>query len=288
VPNLRSIISGGLDPQDGNPYVVFEWLEVSSVAELIEGKPSLGLRFTREMTEAALKALAFMHEKGLSHGALTQEAILFTDSDEKNRWVINWDPILSLRCQYGVNRFEMDEFTAPELISGSQATLQSDFFALGKTAQKAAGVKASQDGFSKWSAMMTAVSPDQRFRDVDQSLLALPKYVAASQTAPNQVVANSGTRLLVGGPAPESSNTTLKTTTDAALAQQKNSAKTAPVKKKSNGVLAGLATVVLAFALLTGAYFFLKNQEEKKHVKASSVEIIQKDERVAGRKRTKI
>ena len=197
VPSLRSMIGGGLDPQDGNPYAVFEWFEVSSLSEVIQDHQNLDLDLTKDMARAALDAIGFLHNQGVVHGDISPQSVFYTDSQEKNPWVLNWDPIRALRCKHGVNRFGMNIYVAPELTSGAPSNVQTDIYALGKTVEKVAGANAKEPNIAQWLSVSTASDPLHRYASASQALQELPEEEAVIQEpAPRPEPAQ--TRLLVG------------------------------------------------------------------------------------------
>lgn len=265
IPSLRSVFDGGIDPQDGSPYAVFEWLEVSSLSEVMKDQ-SLELGLTKDMSHAVLDAITFMHERGLIHGDICPQSIFYTDSKEKNAWLLNWDPVRTLRCKHGVNRFGMNLYVAPELLKGEPASAQSDLYALGKTVEKVAGEYAKEQSIQEWVSILGAEDPGHRYESAEQtkSQILTVEVPDASEVNPQE---SSAPKLIVGNVA-----TTTPPLKIAIPVQGSGDIKTRETaqhtikstKKKSGGGAVVLISILLSVAALgIWGLMFLKKQKEQ-------------------------
>lgn len=244
LPSLRSVIEGGIDPLDGNPYVVYEWFEVSSLKDLLKDGTTLGKDLTEQLSSATLSTLNFMHNAGCMHGGLNPDTIYFTDSKEKNPWVVDWDPIRSMRCYYNVNRFPMDDYTAAELLSGESASIQTDLYSLGKIAQKSLGKSPDAPALHGWIKRLLKEGNSAPFKTAEEARQALPSLGKAKSQS------NSGKpTLIVGGnnapaPAAQASHST------AGRSPNTVSKSSAPAVKKPSHKGAILTITLLTIAIL--------------------------------------
>ena len=168
-PHLRTLNEGSLDQVDGNPFAAFEWLEANDLEYILE-ENIIERNTASDMISSVLTALDFMHNKGIEHSSISPKSILYTESNAKNSWVLDWDPVKSLRCKFGVNRFDSDYYTAPELLSGSYASVQSDLFAVGRTMRTALGDAQLNSALTIWLDKLDNSKPEKRFVTASQAL----------------------------------------------------------------------------------------------------------------------
>ena len=239
-PTIRSLVAGGVDPAEG-AYAIFEWFEMSSVESLLEDGFTLAL--AKDVAMSALDALAFLQERGYVHAAISPETICFTDSKEKNCWVVDWDPIQSLACKYGARRFGMNIFTAPELLNGGCATHESEMYALGATIAKCLEGIELDPVLETWLKKMCSKSPASRFKTVAES----KEWLGKSETEAMQ------RQLLISesGPVPKPSNVQIGSQPTVA----------APALSKVHLILIGVAGVVLLGLGVVVTVFALKGKD---------------------------
>ncbi|WP_377136765.1 protein kinase domain-containing protein [Rubritalea spongiae] len=179
IASVRNIIDGGLDSNDGKACSIFEWLNATSLVQIQADHPSLGLENFTQMAQSILKGLVELHARGVLQARLTPETILYTETEGKSPWVILWDPIRALRCKHGVNRFENDYYTAPELINGDIATAQSDLYALGKVLENVACEYTDDSRLQAWHTRLVNADAHQRYSSAQEALNALREAIAS-------------------------------------------------------------------------------------------------------------
>jgi serine/threonine protein kinase len=129
-PNLATIYD--MDTLEGLPYLVIEFVEGESLAQVIEREapvpPESGIALAMQMC----RGLAYMHERGVVHRDIKPQNVLVT---ERNRV-----KIVDFGIARGPAASEMTapgwvlgtaHYLAPEVAVGGQATVLSDLYALG-------------------------------------------------------------------------------------------------------------------------------------------------------------
>lgn len=118
------------DEVNGRPFVVREYVDGKSLANLAETGPTEYRRFL-ELALSSVHALKSLHEQGSVHGNLTAENMI-VDSRGK---VLLVDPGLGVegKIDSGVAHLAAEDLVclAPEQWEGESITPQSDFYALG-------------------------------------------------------------------------------------------------------------------------------------------------------------
>ena len=181
VPHLRALVDGGIDNKDGSPFAVFEWSNSPSVTKLLQEKREFTQKEVKGMILSVLEAVSFMHEKELVHGALTPDTILLNEADKMQPWVLERDPLQSLKAAFGVNRKGYEFFLSPEVVKGSKPTTKSDLFAIGKIAEAVSGETPLDFKFAEW----VQKTSDGEFESATDALKSL-KVVNEALVAPAQ------------------------------------------------------------------------------------------------------
>ncbi|MCU0780138.1 MAG: hypothetical protein MUF04_03430, partial [Akkermansiaceae bacterium] len=100
-PSFRTVLTGGCDPVDGVPFVVTEWIEGESLAEILEKKGPLGPETAFELFNEALQLCEALSAKlgaeALWVSMLPEMIVLDTDKHSRgftfglspNRWLVD-------------------------------------------------------------------------------------------------------------------------------------------------------------------------------------------------------
>ena len=181
-PSLRSVIDGGFDSVDQNPYVVFEWFNSSRLDNLMKISPNNELQLVQSLAKFTLTAVSFLHQNGLSLGIMAPNKVHYTICEEKTEWVLDWCPLttLKLKCQEG--GIQVSDYLAPEERSlGSQPSSKSYLYAIGKVIEEFAGFYIIENNFQDWVSKLTATSPLRRYNDSHDALVGLSDFQFTSQ-----------------------------------------------------------------------------------------------------------
>ncbi len=268
IPSLRSIVDGGIDAQDGSPYAVFEWLELSSLSEVMKDQP-IELGLAKDMSNAVLDAVTSLHERGLIHGDISPQSIFYTNSAEKNAWLLNWDPVRALRCRHGVNRFGMNLYVAPELLKGQPASVQSDLYALGKTVKKVGGEHVKEEHLQNWLNTLGAEETEKRYTSAELAKAEIPT-LESIPTNTAEPSASSAPKLIVGNTEAKTSSlkvaVPVQDTSDIKSREAVKDPLVKPKKKSGSGAAIALFLILLSVAGLGmwGLMFLKKKKEEPK------------------------
>jgi serine/threonine protein kinase len=73
-PRLVRLLDAGR--HDGLPFLVLEWLDGETAADLLHSRRRVPLRQAAELTEGVAEALAYLHEMGLAHGDLRLQNVI--------------------------------------------------------------------------------------------------------------------------------------------------------------------------------------------------------------------
>jgi len=150
-PTLRSILGGGIDEQDENPYIIFEWLYANTL-------------------RAVLLGVSALHERKVVHAGINLHSVLYNETQEKYKWVLDWNPLVVLRTRNGLNRFMEDEFACPELLVTNEASEMSDLYAIGKVVDASIGSEDEKQFILRWLLKMTSRKSARRYQSVDTAL----------------------------------------------------------------------------------------------------------------------
>jgi len=126
--HVVGILHGGFDAQDHNPYFVTRLVEGEALTKMLNGS-LLAESDARQVVSEALEGLKFLHAKGLVHGGLRADRLIWA----KDRGVCLMDagvePALTKLGDYAA--VGEAATTAPELQKSATRTVAGDFYALG-------------------------------------------------------------------------------------------------------------------------------------------------------------
>ena len=130
-PNLVPIFDVG--EVDGDPYLVFEWVEGANLAEVIEKSGPLSSAHAADMARQLLDALAIAHAAGIIHRDIKPSNILI-DPQGRPRMMdfgiaMRLDEIEDIKDKPGITGTLA--YLAPEYVDGRTISPKSDIYAMG-------------------------------------------------------------------------------------------------------------------------------------------------------------
>ena len=120
--------------EDGEPYLVFQYMEGGSLADKIAQEGQLPLEVVAAVTQRVADALDYAHGKGVIHRDVKPANIVFDASG--NAWLGDFG-IAALAAQTvtltGLGTIGSPAYMSPEQCEGKPATAASDIYSLGCT-----------------------------------------------------------------------------------------------------------------------------------------------------------
>ncbi|MEB3221543.1 MAG: protein kinase [Candidatus Sericytochromatia bacterium] len=117
--------------EDGDGYIVMEWLEGQTLRELLNRKQQLSLAHIKQIVDQVGNALQYAHSQGVVHRDIKPENIMFHE---------NKATVLDFGIAHTLDRAHVAElgktsgtarYVAPETLSRGEADVRADVFALG-------------------------------------------------------------------------------------------------------------------------------------------------------------
>ncbi len=128
-PNIVQIYDTGEDPNTGSAYIVMEYVEGKSLAQILSSGEKLTIKQIREIGVQICMALDFAHEKGIVHRDIKPGNVLISPDHQTVKLV-----------DFGIARLEEEGFTqtssflgtprymSPEQCTGDPVEKRSDLF----------------------------------------------------------------------------------------------------------------------------------------------------------------
>ncbi len=128
-PNIVTIFDADEDTVTGNAYIVMEYVEGKSLAEILASGQKLTIKQVREIGVQICMALDFAHEKGIIHRDMKPGNVLISSENQAVKLV-----------DFGIARLEEEGFTqtssflgtprymSPEQCTGDAVEKRSDLF----------------------------------------------------------------------------------------------------------------------------------------------------------------
>lgn len=151
-----------------------EYIEGKTLRQLLEedDRRLYDKEFLRDITTQTLEALGYLHSKGIAHLDLKPENIMVSNLGNRVK-------IIDLSCAESVSGTSTPGFTkdyqAPEQISG-KGNISSDIYQVGLILEEIIEINGKSRGWKKFISKSTANHPDNRFRNAEEALRAIPSF----------------------------------------------------------------------------------------------------------------
>ncbi len=118
---------------DGVPYIVLEYVEGSTVKEIIEREGALSPRVAVSVASQVLSALSHAHERGIIHRDVKPQNVIITPSGRAKLtdFGIARDVASTTRTFAGTNVIGSVHYLSPEQARGDEVTTESDIYSCG-------------------------------------------------------------------------------------------------------------------------------------------------------------
>jgi serine/threonine protein kinase len=126
--HVVGILHAGFDAQDHNPYFVTRMVEGAALTKMLNGS-LLAESDARQVVSEALDGLKFLHDRGLVHGGLRADRLIWAKARGVCLMDAGVEPALTKLGDYAA--VGEAATTAPELQMSATRTIAGDFFALG-------------------------------------------------------------------------------------------------------------------------------------------------------------
>lgn len=215
-PQVVGLLEAGFDAQDHNPWFVTRMAEGEALMKMLGGAV-LAERDAREVATGVLRGLDFLHTRGLVHGGLRTDRIIWSRSGGVCLVDAGMEVALVRLSDYAAAGDPAT--TAPEL-RGTRS-VAGDFFALGASVyelltgqarpvadqQGEPGAVSPPAAWLPWLNAMCAVDPAARPVDVAAARALLPSgptSIGAPRSAPVRVPARTASAAAPPAAAPAS------------------------------------------------------------------------------------
>ncbi len=118
---------------DGVPYIVLEYVEGSTVKEILEREGALSPRVAVSVASQVLSALSHAHERGIIHRDVKPQNVIITPSGRAKLadFGIARDVASTTRTFAGTNVIGSVHYLSPEQARGDEVTAESDIYSCG-------------------------------------------------------------------------------------------------------------------------------------------------------------
>lgn len=131
-PNIVQVFDYGFDPDKGRYYIVMEYVQGRSGAQLLSQHGRLSIEGALHLADGACQALAHAHRHGVIHRDVKPGNIMLADDGQVKLtdFGIAWAGDALQVTQHGAVLGTVS-YLAPEQASGDKATPQADIYGLG-------------------------------------------------------------------------------------------------------------------------------------------------------------
>jgi serine/threonine-protein kinase len=181
-PNIVQVFDYGFDPDKGRYYIVMEYVQGRSGAQLLTEHGRLSVEGTLHLADGACKALAHAHRHGVIHRDVKPGNIMLADDGQVKLadFGIAWAGDALQVTQHGAVLGTVS-YLAPEQASGGKATPQADIYGLGVVIFQLMTGRLPFTGISLSDLVLA--QRDQRPPRLDRLVSGVPSHVATAVEA---------------------------------------------------------------------------------------------------------
>lgn len=178
-PNIVQVFDYGFDPQSGRYYIVMEYVEGRSCAQLLSEHGRLSLEHTLHLADGACRALDHAHRHGVIHRDVKPGNILLSNDSQVKLadFGIAWAGDALAVTQHGAVLGTI-AYLAPEQAQGDRATPQGDVYGLGVVIFQLLTGRLPFQGQSL--ADLVLAQRDRRPPSLDRLVQGVPRHVASA------------------------------------------------------------------------------------------------------------
>lgn len=176
-PNIVQVFDYGFDPESGRYYIVMEYVQGRSCAELLKAHGRLDIDNALHLADGACRALEHAHRNGVIHRDVKPGNLMLTDDGHVKLadFGIAWAGDALTVTQHGAVLGTV-AYLAPEQASGEKATPQGDVYALGVVIFQLMTGRLPFSG--QTLPELVLAQRDQRPPRLDRLVSGVPPYVA--------------------------------------------------------------------------------------------------------------
>jgi hypothetical protein len=178
-PNIVQVFDYGFDPQSGRYYIVMEYVEGRSCAQLLAEHGRLSLDHTLHLADGACRALDHAHRHGVIHRDVKPGNILLSSDGQVKLadFGIAWAGDAMSVTQHGAVLGTI-AYLAPEQAEGQRATPQGDVYGLGVVIFQLLTGRLPFQGQSLTDLVLA--QRDRRPPELDRLVQGVPRHVGAA------------------------------------------------------------------------------------------------------------
>ena len=178
-PNIVQVFDYGFDPDKGRYYIVMEYVQGSSGAQLLSEHGRLSIDGTLHLADGACRALAHAHRHGVIHRDVKPGNLMLTDDGQVKLadFGIAWAGDALQVTQHGAVLGTVS-YLAPEQAAGDKATPQADIYGLGVVIFQLMTGRLPFSGVSLPDLVLA--QREQRPPPLDRLVGGVPPYVSSA------------------------------------------------------------------------------------------------------------
>ena len=178
-PNIVQVFDYGFDPDKGRYYIVMEYVQGRSGAQLLSQHGRLSVDGTLHLADGACRALGHAHRHGVIHRDVKPGNLMLADDGQVKLadFGIAWAGDALQVTQHGAVLGTVS-YLAPEQASGDKATPQADIYGLGVVIFQLMTGRLPFTGASLPDLVLA--QREQRPPPLDRLVNGVPPYVASA------------------------------------------------------------------------------------------------------------
>lgn len=171
-PNIVTLHDAG--EHQGDPYLVYAYVEGSTLAQVMKGQKTLPLAHAVQITCGVLDGITSAHRQGIMHLDIKPANVMIDTTGQP--LIMDFGIARNVAAQSGRNTISgTPYYMAPEIITGKGASFRSDLFSVGMMLYEMVTGTPAADGDNAYAVMHknageAAASPSSRNLQVDERL----------------------------------------------------------------------------------------------------------------------